>query len=231
MYKSMWISMIAAAVGLVATPALAEKIDGYEVVQDTTGSQDVTDLESGLGRLVEIGEFELGAAEEDHLVLHLWFQLTDSVPVSGKVHKIKFQDLKLNEVVFSIPEIDAFSIPSSPPYEIEDPLTIKAAYTDIKLGMLQEMLTPNYTFQVSGQVQVFGKFKIGKKTKKYVIPVNLNLEISSDSLANSEYRDAVADQIFEILKSDLLMNLDTWREGVKEPKDEEETKEEPPASE
>jgi hypothetical protein len=196
--------------------ARAEKIDGYDVVQDTGLSQEVTDLESGLGKLVDLGPLELGAAEQDHLVIHLWFRLTDAVPISGKVHKIKFQDLKLNEVQFTIPEIDAFTIPSSPPYEVEDPLTVKASYSDIELGMLQEMLAPNYTFLVTGKMLVFGKFKIDNKNKKYVIPVNINVELSSDSLAESEYRDAVADQIFEVLKADLLKNLDTWRVQIKE---------------
>ncbi len=203
----------ALAVGPGAT-ASAEKIDGYEVVQDTGISQEVTDLESGLGKLVDLGPLELGAAEEDHLVLHLWFRLTDSVPLTGKVHKIKFQDLKLNEVQFSIPEIDAFTIPSAPPYEVEDPLIVKAAYNDIALGMLQEMLAPNYTFVVTGRMLVFGKFKIDRKNRKYVIPVDIHVELSSDSIADSEYRDAVADQIFEVLKADLLKNLDTWRDQI-----------------
>ena len=52
--------------------------------------------------------------------------------------------------------------------------------------------------------------------KKAVIPVDLQVELSSDSLAESEYRDAVADQIFEILRADLLNNLEVWREQIKE---------------
>ncbi len=216
------------SLGLVASAAAkAEKIDGYEVVStDESGvSQEVTDLETGLGRLVDLGPLELGAAEEDHLVLHLFFRLVDAVPISGKVHKIKFQDLQLNEVAFTIPEFDDFDIPSSPPYEIEDPLVVKAAYRDIAMGMLREMLEPNYTFVVTGKMQVFGKFRINRRNKKYVVPVDIHVELRSDTLANSEYRDAVADQIFEILKGDLLKNLEDWRTKIKE---EEEGGEAPP---
>lgn len=209
---------LAIAVGLAA-PALGKsqvkKIDGYEVIDEAHGlSGKVTDLESGLGRLIDIGPVELGAAEEDHLILHLFFRLVDTVPIQGKVHKIKFENLKLNEVSFSIPQMDAFDIPKSPPYEIEDPLIIKAAYGDIALGMLREMLEPNYTFQVSGRIYVYGKFKIDRKNKKAVIPVDINVELSSDTLAESDYRDAVADQIFEILRADLLNNLEVWREQI-----------------
>jgi len=205
-----------AALGLTAAAAAAEKIDGYEVVSpDEAGvSTEVTDLESGLGKLVDVGPLELGAAEEDHLVLHLWFRLVDSVPVSGRVHKIRFENLQLNEVQFSIPQFDAFEIPSAPPYEIDDPLVIKAAYEDIALGMLREMLTTDYTFVVTGRMLVFGKFKINRRNKKYVIPVDIHVELSSETLAESEYRDAVADQIFEILKSDLLDNLESWRQQI-----------------
>jgi len=194
-----------------------KKIDGYEVIDEASGlSGQVTDLESGLGRLVDLGPLELGAAEEDHLVLHLYFRLVDTVPIQGKVHKIKFENLKLNEVSFTIPQVDSFEIPKNPPYEIEDPMIVKAAYGDIALGMLREMLEPNYTFMVSGRIYVYGKFKINKKMKKAVIPVDLQVELSSDSLAESEYRDAVADQIFEILRADLLNNLEVWREQIKE---------------
>ncbi len=218
------------SLGLVASAAArAEKIDGYEVVStDESGvSQEVTDLETGLGRLVDLGPLELGAAEEDHLGLHLFFRLVDAVPISGKVHKIKFQDLQLNEVAFTIPEFDDFEIPSSPPYEIEDPLVVKAAYRDIAMGMLREMLEPNYTFVVTGKMQVFGKFKINRRNKKYMVPVDIHVELRSDTLANSEYRDAVADQIFEILKGDLLQNLEDWRTRIKE---EEEAGDEAPPS-
>ena len=222
------------SLGLVASAAAkAEKIDGYEVVStDESGvSQEVTDLESGLGRLVDLGPLELGAAEEDHLVLHLFFRLVDTVPISGKVHKIKFQDLQLNEVAFSIPEFDDFDIPSSPPYEIEDPLVVKAAYRDIAMGMLREMLEPNYTFVVTGKMQVFGKFKINRRNKKYMVPVDIHVELRSDTLANSEYRDAVADQIFEILKGDLLKNLEDWRSKIKEEEGGGEAPPEEPATE
>lgn len=205
-----------AALGLTMAASAAEKIDGYEVVSadDSGVSQEVTDLESGLGKLVDVGPLELGAAEEDHLVLHLWFRLLDSVPVSGRVHKIRFENLQLNEVQFSIPQFDAFEIPTTPPYEIDDPLVVKAAYDDIAIGMLREMLTTDYTFHVTGRMLVFGKFKINRRNKKYVIPVDINIELSSESLAESEYRDAVADQIFEILKSDLLDNLESWRQQI-----------------
>ncbi len=210
-------------VGLLApsgASAKVKKIDGYEVIDEAHGlSGKVTDLESGLGRLIDIGPLELGAAEEDHLVLHLYFRLVDTVPIEGKVHKIKFENLKLNEVSFTIPQVDSFEIPKNPPYEIEDPLIVKAAYGDIALGMLREMLEPNYTFQVTGRIYVYGKFKIDRRNKKAVIPVDVNVELSSDSLAESEYRDAVADQIFEILRADLLNNLETWREQVKNPEE------------
>ncbi len=219
----LWKMGLAAALtlGLTGMVQAAEKIDGYEVVstEESGVSQEVTDLESGLGRLVDLGPLELGAAEEDHLVLHLFFRLVDAVPISGKVHKIKFQDLKLNEVAFSIPQFDDFEIPSTPPYEIEDPLVVKAAYSDIAMNMLREMLEPNYTFVVTGKMQVFGKFRINRRNKKYVVPVNIHVELRSDTIANSEYRDAVADQIFEILKGDLLSNLEDWRSRITEPAD------------
>jgi hypothetical protein len=231
---TLWITLIA-ALGLTATAMAAEKIDGYEVVSadDSGVSQEVTDLESGLGKLVDVGPLELGAAEEDHLVLHLWFRLLDSVPVSGKVHKIRFENLQLNDVQFSIPQFDAFEIPSTPPYEIDDPLVVKAAYEDIAIGMLREMLTTDYAFHVTGRMLVFGKFKLNRRNKKYVIPVDINIELSSESLAESEYRDAVADQIFEILKSDLLDNLESWRQqiGPEEGATEDPATEEPPAEE
>lgn len=214
MSKMMTLAITAVIAAALALPAWAEKIDGYEVVTKDSGLTEVTDLESGLGDLIDLGPLELGAAEEDHIVLNLYFQLLDTVPISGKVHKIQFENLSLNEVSFTIPEIEAFEIPSSPPYEIADPLTIKAAYGDIAVSMLREMLSPNYTFHVSGKVLVFGKFKINNRKKKYVVPVDINVELSSDSLAQSEYRDAVADQIFEILKSDLLENLEKWRDKI-----------------
>lgn len=214
MSRMLTLATTAVVAAALALPAWAEKIDGYEVVTKDSGLTEVTDLESGLGDLIDLGPLELGAAEEDHIVLNLYFQLLDSVPITGKVHKIRFENLSLNEVSFTIPEIEAFEIPSSPPYEIEDPLTIKAAYGDIAVSMLREMLSPNYTFLVSGKVLVFGKFKINNRKKKYVVPVDINVELSSDSLAQSEYRDAVADQIFEILKSDLLENLEKWRDKI-----------------
>ena len=211
------VMVVVLTLGLTGTAlARAEKIDGYEVVStDESGvAQDVTDLEGGLGRLVDLGPLELGAVEEDHLVLHLFFRLLDSVPISGKVHKIKFQDLQLNEVAFTIPQFDDFQIPTSPPYEIEDPLVVKAAYADVSPAMLRQMLAPDYNFKVQGQMLVFGKFKINRRNKKYVVPVDINVELAADTIAGSEYRDAVADQIFQILKGDLLKNLEDWRERI-----------------
>ena len=214
MSKMLTLATTAALAIALALPAWAEKIDGYEVVSPDSGLTEVTNLESGLGDLIGLGPLELGAAEEDHIVLNLYLQLLDSVPISGKVHKIQFENLSLNDVAFTIPEIESFEIPSSPPYEIADPLTIKAAYGSIDVSMLREMLSPNYTFRVSGKVLVFGKFKINKKKKKYVVPVDIDVELSSDTIAQSQYRDAVADQIFEILKSDLLENLERWRDKI-----------------
>jgi len=208
--------MLPLAVGLALPAQSGEMIDGYEVVspEDSGIAQEVTEIGTGLGRLVDLGPLELGAVEEDHLVLKLWFRLVDAVPIKGKVHKIRFEELQLNEVAFSIPQIDAFEIPSHPPYEVDDPITIKAAYDDIEINMLQAMLSPEYTFQLTGRMMVFGKFKINRRNKKYVVPVEINVELDADTFAESEYRDEVANQIFTIIKSDFLEKLEQWKADI-----------------
>ena len=160
----------------------AEKIDGYEVMEDEAAR--VTDLDQKLARNVKLGPIEFGDYNSEEITLYVYITLLDAVPVKGKVHRIDFRDVSVNEIPFVIDEVGAsFEIPSEPPYEIDRPLKVRANWSEAMEGGLAELMNPSANVNLGGKMMVFGKFKGEKKKKNYVVPVEVQIQIPREEIA------------------------------------------------
>jgi hypothetical protein len=190
----------------LSAPALAvEKIDGYIVMEDEAAK--VTDLNQKLARNVRLGPVEFGDYSNEDLTLYVFVSLLDEVPVSGKVHRIDFTHLSMNEIPFKIGEVgSSFEIPREPPYEINEPLVITASWSDAMEGGLAELADPSSKINLRGRLLVFGKLQgEKKKKKKYVVPVDVLIQVP---------RAEVGDQLDNLLRQYTLDQIGPTLEGM-----------------
>ena len=98
------------------------------------------------------------------------------VTQNGKVDFLVFEDIEINRRSVYISEYNhSFSLPSSAPLTLKNPLRIYIYLPGAMLAAIGEWTDSRETWPVTGRVYVFGKFKKSLFSFKRCVPVELDL--------------------------------------------------------
>lgn len=98
------------------------------------------------------------------------------VTQSGKVDFLVFEDIEVNGRSVNIADYDhPFALPNSQPLTLKHPLSIYVHLPSALLAAIGEWTDSKDSWQVTGRVYVFGKFKKGLFSFKRCVPVEMNL--------------------------------------------------------
>jgi hypothetical protein len=99
-----------------------------------------------------------------------------AVKQSGHVDFLTFEDMVVNGTSVNIDEYHhSFDLPNKQPLTLRDPLRFYIYLPSAVLAALGEWNDSKETWQVTGRVYVFGKFKKGLFSFKRCVPVELKL--------------------------------------------------------
>ena len=99
-----------------------------------------------------------------------------AVKQSGHVDFLTFEDMVVNGTSVDIDEYQhSFDLPNKQPLTLREPLRFYIYLPSAVLAALGEWNASKETWQVTGRVYVFGKFKKGLFRFKRCVPVELNL--------------------------------------------------------
>jgi hypothetical protein len=172
---------------LSQTPSYPDKIRGYKVertvveikkpeTKNGAAQTDVgTNSDSDVDTLIQFGNPELARVTP----LGITFEVPIVVaPVkqSGHVDFLMFEDMVVNGTPVEIAEYrHTFDLPNKQPLQLKNPLRFYIYLTRAVLAALGEWTDSKETWQVTGRVYVFGKFKKSLFSFKRCIPIELDV--------------------------------------------------------
>ncbi len=175
-------------------PAEPNEIRGYKVahakVNVKRGSEPKPETEANgdneADAMVQVGEPKLVSIRP--------FGITFEVPITiaaldkgGTVDFLTFEDIKVNGSSVSIEEFQQkFDIPNKKAKELPAPIKVFISTPTAMLGALGEWRNSKETWQVSGRVYVFGRFKKFIFKVKRVVPIDFNLTIANPLRSQSD---------------------------------------------
>ena len=99
---------------------------------------------------------------------------------SGKVDFLTFHDFEVNGIRVTIPEYSSpFSFKRGESFRLPEPAKIFLPTTSIAKAAWKEMHETRETWQVTGRIFVYGKFRKYGFYHKRVVPVDVNITIAN----------------------------------------------------
>ena len=187
--------MTVAGTCLAQSRAYPDKIRGYKVERtvvevksaknSTSAANNNTKIDdSNVDQLITFGKPALARVTP----LGITFEVPIVVaPVTqnGKVDFLVFEDIEINGRSVDISEYNhSFSLPSSAPLTLKNPLRIYIYLPGAMLAAIGEWTDSKETWPVTGRVYVFGKFKKSLFSFKRCVPVELDLTMRNPLRSN-----------------------------------------------
>jgi hypothetical protein len=159
-----------------------KEIRGYKVQravielkksESANAAKSVTDPNT----LLSLGEPELARLTPLGITFDIPI-IVSPVQQKGHVEFLVFEDLVVNNTPVEISDYQhGFDLPNKDKLILPDPLKIYIYLPSAVIAAIDEWSNSKDTWQVTGRVYVFGKFKKSIFTAKRCIPVDLNLTI------------------------------------------------------
>lgn len=134
---------------------------------------------NGAEAIIKIGEPEL----EDFSLTGITLEFSASVEgseQSGKIDFLTFEDFKVNDLDVEIEEYkSAFELKKNEKVFLPKPVKVFLRADRALRGALSEMKDSKKTWNVTGRIFVFGKFKKFGMNFKRVVPVEININIEN----------------------------------------------------
>ena len=191
----MFMTFAGTSAALAQTRAYPDKIRGYKVertvVEVKSAKNNNSDANNGaksddsnVDQLLSFGKPALARVTP----LGITFEVPIVVaPVTqnGKVDFLVFEDIEINGRSVDISEYNhSFSLPSSAPLTLKNPLRIYIYLPGAMLAAIGEWTDSKETWPVTGRVYVFGKFKKSLFSFKRCVPVELDLTMRNPLRSN-----------------------------------------------
>ena len=191
----MFMTFAGTSAALAQTRAYPDKIRGYKVertvVEVKSAKNNNSDANNGaksddsnVDQLLSFGTPTLARVTP----LGITFEVPIVVaPVTqnGKADFLVFEDIEINGRSVDISEYNhSFSLPSSAPLTLKNPLRIYIYLPGAMLAAIGEWTDSKETWPVTGRVYVFGKFKKSLFSFKRCVPVELDLTMRNPLRSN-----------------------------------------------
>lgn len=184
MYRWLIVLGLCAVCVLTARAQYPDEIRGYKVARakvEIKGGNDAAHspeadafAQLSTPRLLRVTP--LGATFEVDLTIQ-------PVKQGGQVHFLTFENVRINDTVVEIEDYTyPFTLPNDKPLRLKHPVHVFVSTANALNGVLDNFRNARETWQVSGRVYIFGRFKKFLFKFKRVIPVEFALTVPNPLL-------------------------------------------------
>lgn len=173
---------------LLLLPAIAvsqdlpDKIRGYKVHRAKISTQNQTNQTKSnedSDAIIKLSDPEATDVSLSGITFEISAEISP-LRQGGTIDFLTFKDFRINGLSVDIEEYKtSFEVEKNKSVKLPLPIKIHLSFTQAMRGALKEWRESKETWQVSGRVFVFGRFKkLGFKFKR-VIPIDVNLNIKN----------------------------------------------------